>query len=477
MRPDAPEVVSALLPELVLVLGAVAGLLAGSFLPRQRQYWVRIWGVAICAGAAVPSAVALTQPARYVYEGTYAIDPGLGVTRLVVLASLALTLLLAGDTIAGDRRETEVVVLLLLAALGTIVLGGASDLLVVVAAFLLLSVPLYALTGYRGTSAGTEAALKQYLLGALAGVLLLVGVALLLGAGGGTDYATLATTLPGAARVTVVVGVVAVLAALAFELGAVPLHFWVPDVVQAAPAPVAAFTSTVPKLGAAVALARLLAVPLRQSGVDWSLAVAVVGAASMLLGALAALGQDDVRRLLGYSTVSQVGFVLMAVAVAGRTGQALPSLALYLAAYAVTNLAVFAVVCALPRATTLAHYRGLVREHRWLALALAVGLLGLVGTPPTAVFAGKVAVFTAAADGGLGWLVVVAAVATVASLGYTLRWLVPVFRPGPSDAAVVGTPLPWARAAALLGAVVSVLLGLAGGVVLDVAGGTPPFVR
>jgi len=317
-------------------------------------------------------------------------DTGLGIARLVVLAATALTLLLAGDAIAGARRETEFVVLVLLTSLGVIVLAGANDLLLLVGGYLLTSIPLYALTAFGKTSGGTEAALKQYLLGAFSGVLLLVGVTVLFGAGGATDYPSLAASLPGASRVALVVGVVAILAGLLFELGGVPLHFWVPDVVQAAPAPVAAFVSTVPKIGAALALYRLLDIPLGHTAPDWALLVAVVAAASMTLGNLAAFAQDDVRRLLGYSTVSQVGYLLMAVVAAGRVDFALGSLALYLAAYAVTNLGAFAVVCAFPHARTIADYRGLLRQHRWLALALVVCLLGLVGTPPTAVFAGKV---------------------------------------------------------------------------------------
>ena len=471
MTTSANESVTALLPELVLVVAAVMGLLAGSFLPRRRQGVVRAGAVVAVVAAGVLSAIALGRPAELVYSGTYAVDPGLGAVRLVVLAATALTLLLASDAIGGDRRETEVVVLVLLAALGTIVLAGADDLLVLAAGFLLTSLPLYALTGFTHTRRSTEAALKQYLLGALAGVLLLVGVALLLGAGGGTDYPTLATGLPGAARITVVFGVVALIAGLLFELGAVPLHFWVPDVTQAASTPVAAFTSTVPKLGAALALYRLLDVPLSGTGQDWTLLVAVLAAASMTLGNLAAFAQDDVRRLLGYSAISQVGYLLMAVAVAGRAELALSSLLLYLAAYAVTNLGAFAVVAALPHARTLTDFRGLARTQPWLGGALVVCLLGLVGTPPTAVFAGKLSVFTAAADGGLAWLVVLAAVNTVASLFYYLRWLAPAVRGGGE----VHTVAPWARTAAVTAAAASLALGVLAGPALALIHG--PLLR
>ena len=232
------------------------------------------------------------------------------------------------------------------------------------------------------------------------------------------------------------VGLVALLAGLAFKAGFVPGHFWVPDAAQGARPGAAALLTTVPKVGGLLAAYRVL-----DGGPERRRGLAAAGGAcsprlTMTLGNLAAYGQDDARRLLGWSTVSQAGYLLMAVAVAGRSDLALPSLALYLAAYAVTNLGAFAVCAALPGETRLEDYRGLALRSPALALSLLVLLLGLVGTPPTAVFVGKLTVFAAALDGGLGWLVVVAAVNTVASLFYYLRWIGPVFaREGAAQAA------------------------------------------
>ncbi|MDN5748760.1 MAG: NADH-quinone oxidoreductase subunit N [Pseudonocardia sp.] len=419
---------AALLPELLLVLAAVAGLLAGSWLPRDRQWVVRLIACAACVAGVTAAVVDLTRPVQRVFDDTYVVDVGLGVVRIVVLTSILLTVGLSVDRFAATTRETELYVLLLLGGLGTIVLAGANDLLLLVAAYLLASIPLYALTGIARTGPGAEAAMKYYLLGALSGVTMLVGVTLLFGVGGSTQYAELARALPGAPRAVVAVGLVAVLAGLLFKVGAVPLHFWVPDVVQGATTPVAAFVATVPKIGGLWALYRLLSTALSTSALDWSLLVAVLAAVTMTLGNLAAFFQDDVRRLLAYSTVSQVGYLLMAVAAADRAVLAPPALGCYLAAYAVTNLGAFAVVAALPRAHTLADYRGVGTRHRWLALSLVVCLLGLIGTPPTAVFVGKLTVFTAAIDAGLAWLAVVAVLNTMASVFYYLRWILPVFR-------------------------------------------------
>ena len=238
--------------------------------------------------------------------------------------------------------------------------------------------------------------MKTYLLGALFGILLLPGVTVLYGVTATTTYAELTDRLAGAPPGVVAAGVVGVLAGLMFKAGGVPAHFWVPDAAQGAGGAVAAFLTTVPKIGALVAAYRLVAV-LPDTLALAAAASRVLAVASMTLGNLAAYWQTDPRRLLGWSTVSQVGYLLVPVAVAGRSDLALPSLLLYLAGYAVTNLAAFAVTTALPERRTLRSYRGLGRRPPWLGAALLVALLGLVGTPPTAVFVGKLT--TTAAPG------------------------------------------------------------------------------
>ncbi|WP_432534674.1 NADH-quinone oxidoreductase subunit N [Kineococcus arenarius] len=420
-----------LVPEICLLAGALITLLSGSFLPRQRQWIARTIAVTALAGSAATSTYALIGPAHTIYAHTYAVDVTTGAVRLIVAAATLLVIGLGVDELAGSHRESETYALLLLSALGTVVMAGASDLLVLAVAFLLASVPLYALIGLARTGAAAEAVMKAYLLGALTNILLLGGVALLHALAAGTTYADLAQNLRGAPRAVLATAVVGVLAGLLFKSGAAPVHFWVPDAAQGSSVTAASFLTTVPKVGALAAAYRLLDAlpgPGADAGLDRSLLVAVLAALSMTLGNLAAFRQEDPRRLLGWSTVSQVGYLLLPVAVAGRSEAALPSLLLYLAGYAVTNLGAFAVLAALPHRRTLASYRGLAREHPVLAAALTVCLLSLVGTPPTAVFIGKLTTFTAAWDGGATWLVVLAALNTVASLFYYLRWLGPVFR-------------------------------------------------
>lgn len=457
-----------LLPELLLTGGAVVGLLLGSYLPRHRQWPVRALGFSVCA-AGIVAAVAFWNRTTTAFEGAYSLDVATGAVRVVVLGSVLLVLALATPGVRGDRRETEFVVLLLLGSLGAVVLAGANDLLLLAAAYLLASIPLYALTAFAKDAAGTEAAMKYYLMGALLGVTMLFGLTVLLGLGRSTAYPRLAQELPGSAGAALAAGTVLLLAGPLFKAGAVPVHFWVPDVAEGARPSVAALVTTIPKLGAIVAVHRLVAEPLAATGLDWRTLLAVLATATMTLGNLAAFFQDNVRRLLGYSTVSQVGYLLMAVAATG-TALALPSLLLYLAAYAVTNLGAFAVVAAVPSARTVGDYRGLLRGRPWLAVSLVVCLLGLVGTPPTGVFAGKLAVFTAAFEAGLGWLVVVAVVNTVASLFYYLRWIAPAVRGGETEGAFTGPVAAWPRVTAYVAAAVSLALGPLAGLVFAAIG-------
>ena len=462
----------ALIPELALLGAAVLGLLAGAWLPRQRQWLVGALAGVACVIGLVATAVVYARPAETVF-GSYAIDSTTNATRLIVLVATLLAVCASVDAARGQRRETEYWVLLLLGALGSVLMAGATDLLLLFAAFLLASIPLYALVGWSATSSGTEGAMKYYLSGAFAGVTMITGVTLLYAAGQVTAYEPLRENLTAVAAAgrsipaLAAVGLVAVLAGLAFKAGAVPAQFWVPDVSDGAPAPVAGIVTTIPKIGALVATYRLLSQAIPEQTVDWPLIVAILAAASMTLGNLAAFFQTSVQRLLGYSAISQVGYVLMAAAVATRTPQAGPALLLYLAAYAITNLGAFAVAAAVTSpdgpARTLDDYRGLARRQPALATALVVCLLGLVGTPPTAVFLGKLTVFTAAIDGGMAWLTVLAVLNTVASLFYYLRWIAPVFALGRDAEAAPQRSRPWAASAAVAAASATLVLGVGAG--------------
>lgn len=425
---------TALIPEAVLLATAVAALLGGSFLPRRRQSvirWFTLGALIVSAGSA---ALLAGRPAQAIFDSTYAIDTATTVLRILAPLCTVVVVVIGRQEFSRSARESETYALLVLSTLGTVVIGGATDLLVVISGFLLTSIPLYALIGLSRSARAAEATLKTYLMGALLGVVLLAGVAVLTGLAGTSSYATMRQALAGAPTLALIVGIVAVITGLLFEAGGVPGHFWVPDATQAAGTAVGAFLTTVPKIGALIALARLVAV--MPGTIDVPLLVAVLAALSMTVGNLAGLGQRNVRRLMGWSTVSQVGYLLMPVAVISTAPGARASLLAYLVLYSVSNLGVFAVLASLTGRLELADFAGTARNHPWLTAALIVGALSLVGTPPTAVFFGKLAVFTATWDGGLAWLVVIAAINTVVSLVYYLRLFVSPFRATPEQPAV-----------------------------------------
>ncbi|MFU8854837.1 NADH-quinone oxidoreductase subunit N [Micromonospora sp. SL1-18] len=458
---------------MLLAAGALTALISGSFVPRHRQWLIRIFTAVVLVATIVAAALQLPAPAASAFDHSFAVDTATGIARILAASGTLLILAVAADEIAGSARESETYALLLFSTTGTVLLAGANDLLVLAVGFLLTSIPLYALIGLARTAAGAEAAMKTYLMGALFGILLLLGVTVLSGLTGTTGYAELTDRVTGAPRAAVTVAAVAVIFGLMFKAGGVPAHFWLPDAAEAASATAATFLTTVPKIGVLVAIYRL-AIVLPASS-SWPVLVAALAVAGMTLGNLAAYWQPDPRRLLGWSTVSQVGFLLVPVAAAGRSGLALPSLLVYLTGYTVTNIAAFAVSAALPRRRELADWRGLAAARPWLAAALLVALLGLVGIPPTAVFVGKLTTATAAWDGGYAWLAVAVFVNTVISLFYYLRWIAPTYRNGKSSPEG-GKPAlrndgpvrPWSTRLAVAAAALSLVVGVASGLLWGV---------
>ncbi|MEV4201971.1 NADH-quinone oxidoreductase subunit N [Micromonospora globbae] len=464
-----------LLPEMLLAGGAFTTLIGGSFVPRHRQWLIRAVTIAVLVGAISAAAIQLRHPATSAFDDSFSVDTATGFARVIAATGTLLILAIAADEISGSPRESETYALLLFSTAGAVLLAGANDLLVLAVGFLLASIPLYALIGLATTPESAEAAMKTYLMGALFGILLLLGVTILSGLAGTTGYAELTVRLPDASRSVATVAVVALVAGLMFKAGGVPAHFWVPDAAQGASATAATFLTTVPKIGALLAVYRLATV--LPPSTSWPIVVAVIAAVSMTLGNLAAYWQSDPRRLLGWSTVSQVGFVVVPVVAVDHSELALPSLLLYLAGYTVTNIAAFAVSAALPQHRNLTDYRGLASHHAALAAALLVALLGLVGTPPTAVFVGKLTTATAAWDGGYAWLAIVVFINSVISLFYYLRWIVPAYRdPAPAPFGSDHSPMKvparrWSARLAVTAAALSLAVGVAAGLVWDAAAG------
>ena len=465
--------VSHLGPELALVAGAVVVALTAAFLPRRAQWMTTPLAlVAVTVSVVWSLRLAMLEPVL-TFMGDWALDRVTTGAELTILAVTAAALALAHTWMRSDPRAGEHPAVVLFSAAGAMVLAGAADTMEVVLGMLLVSVTGYTMAAYhRRSPAAVEAGMKYFLIGALTNAVLLLGVVLLFGMTGTTSLGGTATALAtgDADAVVLLAAVAAIGVGLAFEIGAVPAHAWVPDVAQGAPAPAAAFLTVAPKVGAVVALGRVLHV-VPTDVVDWRVFVALLAAATMTLGNLAALWQDDLRRLLGWSSVSQAGYALMAVVVLDRSPLAPGALVYFLAGYAAANVAAFGVVVALRGRTRLDDYRALAARRPALVTVLVVALLSLVGIPPLAGFVGKLTLFTAAIEGGYGWLAVLAVANTVVSLFYYLRVVGPMYF---DDAAAADEPAPllgaWATTATITAGLATVVVGLAAGPLLDVLG-------
>ena len=448
-----------IIPEVALVVTGIVGLLYALAAPRRWQSGAAV----IAATGVIATAIATVQrlagdDQRLTFTDSYAIDHVTDWGILFILAATLVVIVMSAPWFVTDPRHGEYYTLLVFSALGAALMAGASDLIQLTVALLLSSVTGFVLAAYhRRSKSSSEAGIKYFLLGALPNAGMLIGLAYLFGLAGGTSYATLRAGLGGTSP-ALVVGVALVVLALAFKLGAVPVHAWVPDVAEGAPAPAAAFITAVPKIGGLIALARFVDV-LPVDAVGWRPLIAILAALTMTLGNLAALWQDDLRRLLGWSAVSQTGYGLMAVVAVQRSELAVPALLFFLAAYAVGNVAAFGVVVALRGRTDRSQFAGLGRQRPLLAAVLAISFLSFIGIPPLAGFPAKLLLFGVAIEAGYTWLSVLAVVNTVVSVFYYGRFIAPMYFA--TEERRFGLLSAWASIAAITSGVGVVTVGIA----------------
>lgn len=402
------------------------------------------------------------------FEGAYASDGAAVFFQRVVLVLSIIGVLGALDDVARTtpRREGEYHFLVLASVLGMTLLCGARDLLLLVLCFELMGIPLYALTSYQKDAAGAEAGLKLFLVGAASTGVTLFGLSLCAGLAGGTrlDAVALAPASP-----LLGLGVLLMVAGMAFKLGAVPFHMWLPDAYQGARTPFVAFLSTAPKAAAVAALGRVLLGAAPALRATWTPAILAMAAATLLVGTFLAVPQENLKRLLAYSGVAHAGFLLLGL---GSGAPALGLVLFYVAAYTVTNAGVFLVAHAVAasdgRGEGLASYAGLARRKPWLALALLLFLLSLAGIPFVAGFWAKVYIFLAAARAGLWPLVALGALLSVVALFAYLRVAREAYLAAPASPKPLAVPRALA-AAIVLCLLAIVALGLAPGPLVDAA--------
>jgi NADH-quinone oxidoreductase subunit N len=415
------------LPEIVLAGAACVILIVDLFVPesqRQISYWLT--QLTLLAAAYLTLVSPDDTPLR-AFGHMYVTDKLADVLKLFAYIAVSLTLFYSRGYLAvRGLFRGETFVLMLTALLGMMVMISANSFVSLYLGLELMSLSTYAMVALqRESERAVEAAMKYFVLGALASGFLLYGMSMLYGATGTLDINGVADAIVNAQanRVILVFGLVFVVSAIAFKLGAVPYHMWIPDVYDGAPTAVTLFIGTAPKLAAFAFTMRLLVGSLSALAFDWQGMLLVLSLLSMLLGNIIAIAQTSIKRMLAYSTIANMGFMLMGFL--GATSDAYSAAMFYTVTYVLTTLVGFGVVLLLSRegfeADRLDDFKGLNQRSPWYAFMMLLAMFSLAGVPPTVGFYAKFSVIAAAVDIGLVWLAVVAVLASLIGAFYYLR--------------------------------------------------------
>ncbi|MGB0682789.1 MAG: NADH-quinone oxidoreductase subunit NuoN [Magnetovibrionaceae bacterium] len=428
-------------PELFLVIAAMALLMVGVFNKETkpadgiaRAKLVGVLSVASLVGAAFLAMFVVEGERILTFSGLFVADPFSQFFKVLVLLASLLTLIISQEYMERQgicRFEYPVVVLL--ACVGMMMMISANNLMSLYMGLELQSLSLYILASFqRDDTRSTEAGLKYFVLGALASGMLLYGMSLVYGFTGTTDFNVLAELFMhseeaahghGAASLGLIVGIVFMLAGLAFKVSAVPFHMWTPDVYEGAPTPVTAFFAVAPKIAAMALFARVMLEPFGDLIEQWRQIIVFISIASMLLGAVAAISQTNIKRLMAYSSIGHVGYALIGLAAGGVEG--LRGIMIYMAIYLFMNVGVFAIILCMKRSDRMVEeiedLAGLSKTHPKMALALVLFMFSMAGIPPLAGFFGKFYIFLSAINVGLYALAVIGVLASVISAFYYLR--------------------------------------------------------
>ena len=434
------------LPEIVIALAACTILLIDVFLPDRRRnvgYWLTQLALLIAACTAL-QAFARHPAALKAFHNMVVSDMVAAVLRIACFITVSLMLFYGRSYLtARNLFRGETFVLTLFALLGMQVMITGNNFLTLYLGLELLSLSLYALTAMaRERPQAAEAAMKYFVLGALASGMLLYGMSMIYGTTGTLDVDLIASSI-NARRdnpVLLIFGLVFVVSGIAFKLGAVPYHMWIPDVYDGAPTAITLLVGSAPKLAAFAFALRLLAGALAGAAIDWQQMLIVLSLLSMVLGNLVAIAQTNIKRMLAYSTIANMGFMLLGFLAAGRDG--FSSAMFYTIAYVLTTLASFGMIMLLSRdgfeGDRLDDFKGLNKRSPWWAFIMLLVMFSLAGIPPTLGFYAKFVVFTAAVTEGFVWLTVIAVLTSLIGAFYYLRIVKLMYFDDPiSDAPIV----------------------------------------
>jgi NADH-quinone oxidoreductase subunit N len=429
------------LPEVALLITACTVLVVDLFVPESRRhvsYWLTLLGLLVTAWLSLY--VFHATPVR-TFSNTFVADALADLLKFLSCISVVLMLVYSRVyLVARGLFRGETFVLTMFALLGMMVMISAGSFLTLYLGLELMSLSLYALVAaQRDSDVAVEASMKYFVLGALASGLLLYGMSMIYGATGSLDINRVAAIVytGHADRTILVFGLVFVVSAIAFKLGAVPYHMWLPDVYEGAPTAVTLFIGTAPKLAAFAFMMRMLVGSLPEMAFDWQGMLLVLSLLSMIVGNVVAIAQTNIKRMLAYSTIGNMGFMLMGFLTANVNGYS--AAMFYTITYVLTTLVGFGIVLLLSRsgfeADRLDDFKGLNQRSPWYAFMMLLVMFSLAGVPPTVGFYAKFSVLEAAVDVGLVWLAVIAVMASLIGAFYYVRVVKLMYFDDPIDEA------------------------------------------
>ncbi len=414
--------------EIFLAIAAMALLMVGVFKKNSVNLvsWLSVASITVALFLTVVS----VNGTAFTFNNMFVADSFTNFMKILVLVAAALAVIMSREFFReeGDDRF-EFPVLMVLATLGMMVMVSANDLMTLYMGIELQSLALYVLAAFkRDSERSTEAGLKYFVLGALSSGILLYGCSLVYGFIGSTNFNSIATAISGmdgsAAPIGAIIGLVFVLAGLAFKVSAVPFHMWTPDVYEGSQTPVTAFFSVAPKVAALALLARTLYVPFGDMSASWGQVVIFMAIASMVLGSFAAIMQTNIKRLMAYSSIGHVGFALLGIIAGNAVG--LRGVMIYMAIYLLMNVGMFVCIMSMRRkeegmVEDIGELSGLARNHPAMALAISIFMFSLAGVPPLAGFFAKWYVIVPIVTEGYYTLATIAVLSSVVGAYYYIR--------------------------------------------------------
>ena len=414
-----------ILPEIILSVYAMLALVGAVYTAKDELASTLCWLTAILFAVIAFWISSDSSPAQSAFNGMFIDDGFARFAKVIILLSAAAVLVMSVDYMRRrDLMKFEFPILISLAVVGMMMMVSAGNLMSLYMGLELQSLALYVVASFRRDSVkSTEAGMKYFVLGALSSGLLLYGASLVYGYTGSTDFAIIIQSAGQGGSIGLMIGLVLVISGLAFKVSAVPFHMWTPDVYEGSPTPVTAFFATAPKVAAMALFARVMHDAFGDATADWQQVIVLISLLSMFLGAVAAIGQTNIKRLMAYSSIAHMGYALMGLA--AGTAYGVEAMLMYMTFYVIMNIGTFAFIMTMEKdgqpVTDIQSLNLLSKSNPGKALAVMVLMVSLAGIPGTIGFFGKLYVLQAAYGAGLLWLAIAGVIASVIGAYYYLR--------------------------------------------------------